>query len=75
MKIMKQLFITMKNIVVITWPKLLLSIIWNLFDPNCLLQEQMYYYIKIIIKIFKVYCNEIFCSTSLLTQILLQHFA
>ena len=27
---------------------------------NCLLQQQIYYYIKIVIKIFKVYCNEIF---------------
>ena len=42
---------------------------------NCLLHQQIYYYIKIIIKIFRVYYNEIFCSTNLLPQILLQHFA
>ena len=42
---------------------------------NCLLQQQIYYYIKIVIKIFKVYCNNIFLSTNLLSQILLQRFA
>ena len=42
---------------------------------NCLLQQQIYYYIEIVIKIFKVYCNDIFLSTNLLSQILLQRFA
>ena len=42
---------------------------------NCLLQQQIYYYIKIVIKIFEVYCNDIFLSTNLLSQILLQRFA
>ena len=27
---------------------------------NCLLQQRIYYYIKIVIKIFKVYCNDFF---------------
>ena len=39
---------------------------------NCLLQQHIYYSIKIVIKNFGVYCNEIFCFTNLLSQILLQ---
>ena len=39
---------------------------------NCLLQQRIYYYIKIVIKIFKVYCNDFFFGTNLLPQILLQ---
>ena len=39
---------------------------------NCLLQQHIYYSIKFVIKNFGVYCNEIFCFTNLLSQILLQ---
>ena len=35
---------------------------------NCLLQQQIYYYIKIVIKIFKVYCNEIFLQHKPITS-------
>ena len=35
---------------------------------NCLLQQQIYYYIKIFIKIFKVYCNKIFLQHKLITS-------
>ena len=34
---------------------------------NCLLQQQIYYYIKIVIKIFKFDCKEIFSNTNLLS--------
>ena len=48
---------------------------------DCLLQQYIYIYIyiyhciKVIIKIFGVYCNKNFSYTNLLSQILLQHLA
>ena len=35
---------------------------------NFLLQQQIYYYIKIFIKIFKVYCNKIFLQHKLIAS-------
>ena len=40
---------------------------------NCLLQQYIYHCIKVIIKIFRVYCNKNFCCINMLSQILLQH--
>ena len=42
---------------------------------NCLLQQHIYHCIKVVIKISRNYCNEFFCCTNLLHQILLQQLA
>ena len=35
---------------------------------NCLLQQHIYHCMKVVIKIFSDYCNEIFCCTSSITS-------
>ena len=69
MKNMKQLFITMKNVIAITWPKLLLSIICNLLQSwpklfiartNILLHQNC--------QIFKIYCKIYIALTPSLVQ-------
>ena len=44
-------------------------------EINCLLQQHIYHCIKVVIKIFSDYYNEIFCCRNLLSQNLLQQLA